>query len=338
MALIEPFFESVLGYNRNDLTQGKREYPASLDDKTTDGVDYGLLNSSDPTGLPNLIVECKSPGVRLENYVTQLKRYFIAIGNRYSESPFGVLTNGKRWLFFSDFRRPLIMDDAPFLSFDLLNQPLILPFWLAHWNLKDYDGNRAKGLAWTLRHIRVIKELFIQQIYDPGDSFKDYVHRRLQNHFQKTIDNTELTNCIQKASYEIVGEWYSTKAVREWSDQAVSPMPSKEDKKKPEKEKSGGSKQAQQHTDNLRAPSSVKKIIDYAVWVLHQRGQPLGGRSLGRGVVKAGYRGKSKDPADTVSNVAYAESKKPAPRIVKIGKEYGLPQWEENETWRSQKY
>ena len=313
-AFIEPFFQLVLGYAPNDLTQVKREYPASLDGVKSECVDYGLLNPDSSKGPPNLIVECKGPKEKLESHITQLKQYFIAIADRHREAPFGVLTNGRRWLFFADFQKSLIMDDAPFLSFDLLRQPRILAHWLAHWNLKHYDRAKALKLAWELRHNGILKELFISQIQQPGDSFLDFVHRRLQNYFRQTIDNDELIGSIQKASHEIIGEWYSYEEVRKWSDQVVPPgpaIPSQEEIPPP--------------LSTNPKPKPPTTIVEYAIQVLKQEKRPLTQRVLARRILAAGYISEAKDPVDSIEGSIYGETRKTVSRLVKTGNEYRLP-------------
>ena len=300
-AFIEPFFQSVLGYAPNDLRQVKREYPASLNDAKAECVDYGLLNPASPKGPPNLIVECKGPKEKkLESHITQLKQYFIAIADRHREAPFGVLTNGRRWLFFADFQKSLIMDDAPFLSFDLLRQPRILPHWLAHWNLKHYDRAKALKLAWELRHNGILKELFTSQIQQPGDSFLGFVRQRLKNYFRSDIGKDELIDRIQKASYEIIGECHSRERVRQWADQVVVPLPPP-------------------------SRASQPTIVEYAIQVLKQEKRPLTQRVLARKILAAGYISEAKEPIDSIEGSIYGETRKSVSRLVKTGNEYRLP-------------
>lgn len=62
------------------------------------------------------MLECKTIGAGLEaNYAGQLYRYFSV-----TDARFGVLTDGIRYLFFSDIDKENKMDDRPFFEFNLL--------------------------------------------------------------------------------------------------------------------------------------------------------------------------------------------------------------------------
>lgn len=79
--------------------------------KKGEKVDYAVkLN-----GQIVMLIECKQPGAPLEaKHAGQLFRYFAV-----TEARFGVLTDGIRYVFFSDLDKENKMDERPFFEFDL---------------------------------------------------------------------------------------------------------------------------------------------------------------------------------------------------------------------------
>ena len=81
-------------------------------------VDYLIKHNLKPVGAgyknnePYIFVECKPLDTDLSKYIGQLERYFSAtIGVRY-----GILTDGNKWLFFTDNDNVNLMDKKPFYT------------------------------------------------------------------------------------------------------------------------------------------------------------------------------------------------------------------------------
>ena len=98
---IEPFIE-LLGFERNPVDMQKR-YPADMRGNS-EKVDYAIKKD----GVPIMIVECKPLGDNLDNWIKQLKDYFVAVSAR-----FGVLTDGRLYRFYTDLDKPNLMDSDP---------------------------------------------------------------------------------------------------------------------------------------------------------------------------------------------------------------------------------
>ena len=105
--LILPFIR-LLGYNDEDTSEVWPEYPADVDNKKGEKVDYAIFKD----GSPAILFECKAAGIKLDSsHLRQLWRYFSVVDVR-----FGVLTNGIEYQFFSDIDKKNLMDNEPFIE------------------------------------------------------------------------------------------------------------------------------------------------------------------------------------------------------------------------------
>jgi len=110
-ALVLPFFQA-LGYDVFDPDEVVPELVADHGMKKGEKVDYGIKHE----GRIQIIVECKPVGADLAaKHASQLFRYFTV-----TEARIGILTDGIRYLFFSDTDQPNKMDDRPFFEFSVL--------------------------------------------------------------------------------------------------------------------------------------------------------------------------------------------------------------------------
>ena len=110
-ALIMPFF-SMLGYDVFDTIDFTPEFTCDVAAKKGEKIDYAIMKDGEPT----MLIECKKAGMKLQKQQqAQLFRYFSTNRCRIA-----ILTNGIIYHFFSDLNAPNIMDDEPFLSFNLL--------------------------------------------------------------------------------------------------------------------------------------------------------------------------------------------------------------------------
>jgi len=110
-AFVLPFLQA-LGYDVFNPSEVVPELTADHGVKRGEKVDYGIKLD----GKIVLLIECKSVGSDLETkHAGQLYRYFSV-----TDARFGVLTDGIRYLFFSDIEKQNKMDDRPFFEFSLL--------------------------------------------------------------------------------------------------------------------------------------------------------------------------------------------------------------------------
>lgn len=111
-ALIIPFIQ-VLGFDVFNPLEVRPEYSADFGNKKGEKVDYALFKDNQPI----IFIEAKSVNENLNNHDAQLSRYF----NSTTDVKLAILTNGSEYRFFTDLNVNNVMDDAPFLTVDLLN-------------------------------------------------------------------------------------------------------------------------------------------------------------------------------------------------------------------------
>lgn len=109
-AFVLPFLQA-LGYDIFNPAEVIPELTADHGVKKGEKVDYAIR-------LENkiiIIIECKPIGSNLETkHAGQLFRYFSV-----TETRFGVLTDGVKYLFYSDLEKDNYMDSRPFFEFNL---------------------------------------------------------------------------------------------------------------------------------------------------------------------------------------------------------------------------
>ena len=114
--LIDPMLIEGLGYSRNDIIV---EY--NLENKYADRynkLDYSILLNN----KPKLLVEAKSLGVNLYEKYSQLDEYFSTVLKRYTFNKselIGVLTDGDKYLFYTNSLNENKMDKHPFYTIQL---------------------------------------------------------------------------------------------------------------------------------------------------------------------------------------------------------------------------
>lgn len=113
-SLIDVFL-GALGYDVSDINKCKVEDKAGLNNRGGKKVDYTLLKND----IPVIIVEAKSYEVSLDGSTEQLSTYFL---NKTDENCYlALLSNGHKYLFFSDLDKANKIDKDSFFTFDLKN-------------------------------------------------------------------------------------------------------------------------------------------------------------------------------------------------------------------------
>ncbi|WP_437975384.1 type I restriction endonuclease [Sorangium sp. So ce295] len=114
-ALVMPFL-GALGYDVFDPTEVRPEYVADFAKKKSNGqfekVDYAIYIN----GVPVMFIECKPADAEPNTHSGQLSRYF----NSTPSVKVAVVTNGVRYMFFTDLEEPNIMGERPFFEFNVL--------------------------------------------------------------------------------------------------------------------------------------------------------------------------------------------------------------------------
>jgi predicted type IV restriction endonuclease len=109
-AFVLPFLQA-LGYDVFNPAEVIPELTADHGVKKGEKVDYAIKQNDKII----ILIECKTIGADLEaKHAGQLFRYFSV-----TDARFGVLTDGIRYLFFSDLEKENRMDDRPFFELNL---------------------------------------------------------------------------------------------------------------------------------------------------------------------------------------------------------------------------
>lgn len=169
-ALILPFL-GTLGYDIFDPTEVQPEYVADFAKRKTGGpaekVDYAIhLN-----GTPVMFFECKAADVDPSQHSGQLARYF----NATTSVKVAVVTNGTRYLFFTDLEEQNIMGDKPFFVFDILMFSERDAETLETFSKQFFDATavrtRAEDIIYTGKVTAYVNEL----LRNPSESFTRFL-------------------------------------------------------------------------------------------------------------------------------------------------------------------
>lgn len=179
-SLIVPFVK-MLGYDPGNPLEVRFEYTADFGVKKGDRVDIAILQE----GVPTIIIECKPLQANLDmEKRSQLYTYFAAsAGTRI-----GILTNGRQYQFFSDLDEKNLMDDQPFLSFDLLafdkkTLPALQKLCRDTWDLKTVMDSAGR-----LKHLGAIKAQIRKDGADPDED--------VVRHYAKACYSGKMTGAV----------------------------------------------------------------------------------------------------------------------------------------------
>ena len=159
-SLIMPFIQAM-GYDVFDHTEVAAEYTSDFGTKRGEKIDFAILKCGEPV----MLIECKPLGDSLDTgKCSQLFRYFSTQPARI-----GMLTNGQRYLFFSDLEKQNVMDAKPFMEIDMLNfNERDLPE-IQKLTKEAWDIDSALSSAETLKFVRAVKTLVAEDVADPSD-------------------------------------------------------------------------------------------------------------------------------------------------------------------------
>lgn len=187
-----PFLQAM-GYDVFDHNEVAQEYTAEWGTKKGEKVDIAILRDAHPV----ILIECKPLGEPLDiGKCSQLFRYFTTQPARI-----GILTDGRRYLFFSDLEKQNVMDDKPFMEMDLLSfNERILPE-LQKLTKESWDLDSALSSAETLKYTRAIKILVTQDVSEPSDA--------LVKHYASQCYNGKIMSRVLEAFRPIVKRAYA---------------------------------------------------------------------------------------------------------------------------------
>lgn len=196
-ACVLPFIR-LLGYDVFNPLEVEPEFIADIAGRKGEKVDYAIKNE----GKPIILIECKTCGSPLNtNNCDQLHRYFTTLDARI-----GILTDGFRYLFFSDLEEYKKMDSRPFMEFNLEGIDGTLIPELAKLRKGAFDLETALGTAKELKYNRQIKNLLLSQIEDPAEGFVDFFIREIYPGRAMKSVREQFTAFVKRAYSEFIEE------------------------------------------------------------------------------------------------------------------------------------
>ncbi|MDE7362853.1 MAG: type I restriction enzyme HsdR N-terminal domain-containing protein [Oscillospiraceae bacterium] len=165
-ALIMPLL-ILLGYDVFNPDEIQPEYICDVAMKKGEKIDYAIMRDGDPI----VLIEAKRAGLKLQKQQQdQLYRYFSTNRCRIA-----ILTNGITYNFFSDINYPNVMDDEPFISFNILedDEELFLSS-LEQFHKDNFNLKNILLKAIFLKYIKVVEQTLKQDLINPSDELVKY--------------------------------------------------------------------------------------------------------------------------------------------------------------------
>lgn len=161
-AFILPFIQA-LGYDVFNPAEVIPELTADHGVKKGEKVDYAIKLDD----KIRILVECKQVDAPLEaKHAGQLFRYFTV-----TEARFGVLTDGARYLFYTDLEAPNKMDERPFFEFNLLDFNEVMVNELKKFGKSSFDIDTIVSTASNLKYLRALLNEIRDEFANPSEDF-----------------------------------------------------------------------------------------------------------------------------------------------------------------------
>jgi len=174
-ALVLPILDRILGWDIYDNLRLIPEFTADTPGKNGEKVDYALDVEGD--GHPEVLIETKPLGSRLNSKAAaQLYRYFTT-----TESTIGILTDGYRWMIYSDLDKPNVMDDEPFLDFNIedLSSKKSLEKLFLSLSFSAFDASYLRAWGELSRDTERLRALVKEELSNPSEEFTKHFFSKL---------------------------------------------------------------------------------------------------------------------------------------------------------------
>lgn len=165
-SLVMPFF-AMLGYDVFNASEFVPEFTCDVATKKGEKVDYAVIKDGDPI----MLIEVKRAGMKLQKQQQgQLFRYFSTNRCRIA-----ILTNGVTYQFYSDLNAPNVMDDEPFLSFNLLDDdPNIYISSVKQFSKEKFNVKNVISKAVYQKYSKVVQKTLKEDLISPSDELVKY--------------------------------------------------------------------------------------------------------------------------------------------------------------------
>ena len=195
-AFIMPFLQS-LGYDVFNPFEVVPEFVADIGTKKGEKVDYAIVKDN----LPIILIECKHWAQKLDLHDNQLLRYF-----NVTKAKFGILTNGIKYKFYTDLVEPNIMDDKPFLEFDIHEIKEQQIEELKKFHKSYFDINNILSSASELKYTGELKALIANELKTPTEEFVRFFAKKV---YSKTVTSNVLfmfSDLVKKSTHQVISD------------------------------------------------------------------------------------------------------------------------------------
>lgn len=219
-AFIMPFISNVLGYDVFDPSEVVPEFVADVGVKRGEKVDYAIFKD----GAVQILIECKKIGDPLDvKYASQLFRYFAVTSARVA-----ILTNGQQYQVYTDGDLPNVMDEKPFLIFDLLDIDRTLVPEIQKFSKDSFDIESVVSAAEELKYIGNIRRTIATEVKQPSEEWiRFFVNRIYEGRTtQRVVD--QFRPLVAKALNQYIGDQVNSRLKTALGDDAPDPNRSTE--------------------------------------------------------------------------------------------------------------
>lgn len=195
-ALIMPFIQA-LGYDVFNPLEVVPELDCDLAKKKGEKIDYAIMKD----GEAILVIECKHWQQPLDNHKIQLARYFAS-----SKAKFGLLTNGLEYRFYTDLVKENLMDEVPFLEFNIEAMKDVQIKALEKFTKENFDVNSIMSSANELKFMSELKKIIKDLIENPNTEFVKTLAKQVYNGKITESVLNQFTELVKKASASYVND------------------------------------------------------------------------------------------------------------------------------------
>ena len=195
-AIIMPFIKA-LGYDVFNPSEVVPEFISDIGIKKGEKIDYAIFRD----GVPTILVECKHWTQNLDLHDGQLLRYF-----HVSKAKFSLLTNGVTYRFYSDLEQPNIMDQKPFLEFNITDIKDSQIEELKKFHKSYFNVENIINSASELKYLIQLKHLIQSELNNPTSDFVNHFTRQVYQGRVTAKVLEQFTNLTKLASQQHISD------------------------------------------------------------------------------------------------------------------------------------
>lgn len=197
-AFIMPFIQTM-GYDIFNPIEVVPEFVADIGTKKGEKVDYAIFKDSTPI----ILIECKHWAQKLDLHDNQLLRYF-----NVTKAKFGILTNGIKFRFYTDLVEPNIMDEKPFLEFDITEIKEQQVEELKKFHKSYFDVNNILSSASEMKYTGELKTIISNELKSPSEEFVRLFTEKVYPKGKKITSNVifQFSDLVKKSIQQLISD------------------------------------------------------------------------------------------------------------------------------------